>query len=195
MQTMLNPSIPRVIKRKEGRAILNPEYKTLYHRRMFAAATAQTLVFFRDFVATTAIDTNMSISGMLASPHEFSLYGISCFIDQGTINTDWHILLNQTVLFFRLSEKDKLQEPLHMIPSSGGLHGFSSGAVAAITEMGNGVPMPLNYFPLSVYGKPVHISSNQVFQVTLQSFNAVAFTGTPFAFVHLHGVQYTPIQG
>jgi len=198
MQTMMNPGIPRVIARKEGRALLNPEYKTLYHRRALAAGpvTAQTLLFFRDFTAATALDTNMTVPGQIPKPYEFSCFGVSLFVDQGTIAADWHRLLNESVFFLRLSDKDKLQEPLHMIPSAGGLTGFADGIVApapAVTEMVNGLPMPTNFFPVSVQGRPVHFASGQTFQATIQTFNAVAFTAAINLFVHLHGIYYIPM--
>lgn len=194
MQTMKQPGIPRVIKYREGTPMMNPQRQTLYHRRQFAAATAQTLTFFRDFTATTALDTNMTTPAMLPSPYAFSCYGISFFVDQGVVNTDWHKLLNETVIFFKLSGKDKLQIPLHMVPSAGGLYGISDAAAAPIFEAQNGMPMPTNFLPLDVQGRPVHIVSQQDFQVNVQTFNSAAFSAAFYGFCHLHGIYYIPVQ-
>jgi len=185
------PGNRRAAKYEPGRPVLEYLRQPLYDRKQLAAAGVQTLVFFRTALGGTLRDTNLNNAGSLPAPHTFDAFGISLFVQQGTVAADLELLLNQSFISFKISEKPYLNVMTHMLPASGGLYGFATAN--NIFEAQNGIPSPLVYLPLDLEGEPLHLPSQQDFQVELTTTNTAAnFSATIDLWCILHGIYGRP---
>jgi len=132
---------------------------------------------------------------MLPTPQAFSVYGISCFVEQGIPEADLVKLINEASVEFKLSNKPYLQAPFHQIPAAGGLSGFASTTKndTTIFQAQNGMPSPTLFLPLDIEGDPIHLVSQQDFVVVLTTHNTAAFSQAFYVTFHLVGVLYRPV--
>jgi hypothetical protein len=193
---MGQPMSRRAIKYDQGNAYVEVIRQDMYNRKQLTAGTSQNINFFKGLTGNMGLlDTNMTVDGMLPSPQAYSVYGVSCFVQQGIAEADIQRLMNEATVEFRISNKPYLQIPFHSIPAAGGLTGMCATTEnnTRIFQAQNGVPSPLVYLPLDIEGDPIHLVSQQDFVVQLQTFNTVAFTTTIYVTMHLVGVLYRPV--
>ena len=185
----------RIIKPEEGRPALELVRYYLFNQKQFAAAGAQQIQFFKNLGAATAQTTNMPNDGFLPSPQVFDVFGVSFFVQQGLNEADLVNFYNNSIAFFRMSEKKYLHVPIHKVPSGGGLAGFCSTTVnnTTIFQATNCLPGPDVALPMDIDGVPLVLVSQQDWFAEIQTFNAVAFT-VPFNGTYqLHGVWGRPV--
>lgn len=187
----------RIIKPKSGRPALELVNYPLFSRKQFAAAAGQLLQFFKNLGASTPLDTNMPNDGFLPEPMVFDIFGMAFFVEQGLNEADLVNFYNNSVAFFAMSTKQYLHVPMHMLPSGGGLTGFSSLDAAAapttIFHATNCVASPQVKLNMDIDGIPLPIVSQQDWFGQVQTLNAAAFTIAFYGTMKLLGVLGRPV--
>lgn len=193
MSQQYMPGNRRAVKYEPGNPILEYVRQPVWDRkRITAAATTASLTFFKTFLGGTLRDTNMTSDGSFAAPHTYDAFGLSMFIQQGTVAADLQILMNESFLELRLSSKPYLQAMGFMMPAAGGLYGFTTAVNQFQAQ--NGLPGPSVYLPLDLEGLPLHLPSQQDFNALLTVANtaAVAFSANVDIWMVLHGIMGRP---
>lgn len=186
----------RVVKPSDGRPLLELLQWPLYSKKTFTASTSQTQTFFKGISGATLLDTNMSTDSLLPSPQSLDILGITIVTEFGMVEADLINFMNNGFFEFRISNKPYVQIPVQKIPMGCGLSGFASTTEnnTRIFEAGNGVPSPFVYYPVDIEGMSIYLPSQQDFQVSIQTFNSVAFTDTFDVWVYLHGILARPVM-
>lgn len=186
----------RFVKGTDTDAILVPKWQPVYNRVNFGVAANTYSMFGAANLGNNLISTNLSTANQLPKPTEFDIYGINLYLHNNTTAVpfpldDFHRFLNDCHLRMFITQKEYLSVPVSQIPAGSHVQGLMSTTVNATTlqSFQNGA----GWFPLLVEGEPIHILSQQEFEVFIQSFNAAVYSTTFNVTCFLQGIMFAGI--
>lgn len=181
-----------MFRKRENEILVDQHAQPIYHRKQIAVDQSQTVSYFRELtVGGSKLDTNLTIGGMLPSPHEFDLWGLSFAVAMGTPIADVQKLYNYSYFtLFLNTDRVFCEAPLHMVPQASGLNGVVATTASDTTyqSLANGTNNPAGYFPLNVGNSPLLISEQMSFYVELKIAAPAVFSATFYTWFVMHGI-------
>jgi hypothetical protein len=199
------------------RPILELVKQPLYDRTGLVNAATQTTFFSlpvgqADATSITGVksfsETNMRRAGALATPQQFDIYATSWKMPANTPIADWLDCINRTNFNLEVGQKSYLRCRLAIIPGDTSLQ--SNQLAVAADSSSNGWPIATNVFDTSIPEElfdpatgrtfltgrrvPIHLPSEQQFNVTLESVGGAVMTAPADLEVTLWGVLKREVQ-